>query len=250
MAKCYKHPPIEEAVVEFRFVPGPGQEWDMTIPGKLHEHQNIKKQYSGKPRTQLAREAIVQSLPGRSPNLTVQEGVDRIQLVSEDGIRLISLAPDILSVNTLKPYDGWSAFRERIDIALRAYYEITQSIGVSRIGVRYINKIVLPGSSIDWVTYFRYGKLFVPDLESQVASFFSKVKYTYADDVTLLFTQATVDASGGHSAIALDLDFICENTEGKEINEIMSIVDDLHKREGIAFEAILTDATREIFNGD
>jgi len=35
----YKNPPIEEALLELQFVPG--QEWDLTIPGKLHQHPAI-----------------------------------------------------------------------------------------------------------------------------------------------------------------------------------------------------------------
>jgi hypothetical protein len=41
----YKNPPIEEALAEFRFVPR--QEWDLTIPGKIHQHPNIRDAYRG-----------------------------------------------------------------------------------------------------------------------------------------------------------------------------------------------------------
>jgi len=90
MKRKYRNPPIEEALVEFRFVPG--QEWDLTIPGKLHQHDAIKAQYPGKPRTQkVFLEAELQAGPGHPPNLAVHEGVGRVQLVDERGNHLISL---------------------------------------------------------------------------------------------------------------------------------------------------------------
>ena len=45
-----------------------------------------------------------------------------------------------------------------------------------------------------------------------------------------------------------DLDVIWEGDEAKSIDSVMELVDDLHEREGKAFEAIITDATRKLFN--
>ncbi len=244
----YKSPPIEEAVVEFRFVPG--QEWDLTIPGKLHEHPDIKGQYQGKPRTQKLLEAAFQTEPGRSPNLAVREGVARIQLVDHDGRHLISLGSDVLSVSTLRPYSGWEQFRPRIEAALSAYFQVAQPTGVSRVGVRYINKIVLPGKEIDIGTYFRYGLPSVPELPSTIAGFLNRVEYLYDDAVKFLLTHATVDAPEGQSAFVVDLDVIWEGSGETDLESIMKVVDNLHEREGKAFEAIITDAARELFNGN
>jgi uncharacterized protein (TIGR04255 family) len=244
----YKNPPIEEAVVEFHFVPG--QEWDYTIPGKLHEHPDIKKQYPGKPRTQKIYEAELKSGSEQSPKVNLREGVARIQLVDQDARRLISLAPDVLSVNILRPYEGWEHFRPRIEVALRAYSEIAQPTGVSRLGVRYINKIVLPGSDIDFGSYFRYQLPSAPDLPSKRAGFLCRVEYVYYDEMKLLLTLARVDAPNGQSAFLVDLDVVCESTEALSLDSIMEVVDDLHGREGKAFEAIITDAAREVFNAE
>ena len=247
MRNKYKNPPIEEAVVEFRFVPG--QEWDLTIPGKLHEHPDIKSQYPGKPRTQKLLEAAFQAGSGQPPNLAVREGVGRIQLVDHGGRHLISLGSDVLGVNILRPYDGWEQFRPRIEAALRAYSEVAQPTGASRVGVRYINKIVLPGREINIGTYFRYGLPSVPGLPSKMAGFMSRVEYIYNDAVKLLLTRASVDAPEGQLAFLVDLDVIWEGAEPKGLDRIMEVIDDLHEREGEAFEAIITDAAREVFNG-
>ena len=242
----YPNPPIEEAVVEFGFVPGP--EWDLTIPGKLHQHPDIGNQYPGKPRTQKRLEAALRTEPGQPPNVAVREGVARIQLVNDDGRRMISLGSDVMSANTLRPYDGWEQFRPRIEAALGAYTEVAKPTGVSRIGVRYINKIVLPGTETDFETYIGYTLTSGTELPSKKAAFMSRVEYIYDDGVKLLITQATIDAPEGTPAFVLDLDVIWEGAEKKILDEgIMELVDDLHIREGQAFEATITDAARLLF---
>lgn len=248
MRKKYRNPPIEEAVVEFRFVPG--QEWDLTIPGKLHEHSDIKSRYPGKPRTQKSLEAAFQAGPGQPPNLAVREGVARIQLVDNEGKHLISLGSDVLSANTLRPYDSWEQFRPRIAVALGAYSQVAQPTGISRVGVRYINKIVLPEKEVNLGTYFRYALPSVPELPSNIAGFLNRVEYIYDDGMKLLLTQAMVDAPEGQSAFVVDLDVLWESAEAKNVDRIMELVDDLHEREGEAFEAIITDAARELFNAN
>ena len=241
----YKNPPIEEALVEVRFAPA--DEWDLTIPGKLHEHRDIKKEYQGKPRTQKVFEAALQAGPGQPPNLAIHEGVGRIQLINEAGNRLISLGPGVLSVNMLRPYDGWGLFRPRIETALRAYNEVAAPTGVTRLGVRYINKIVSPREK-DPMDYFTCGPPRAPGLPRKMAGFMSRVEFVYDDGVKLLLTQASIDAPEDQSAFLLDLDLIWESAEARNLDEIMAVIDGLHEREGAAFEAIITDAAREMFD--
>jgi len=242
----YKSPPIEEALVEFRFVPG--QEWDLTIPGKLHQHRAIKDQYPGKPRTQKVVAAELQAGPGQSPNVAVREGVGRIQLVSEDGRRLISLGTDLLSVNVRRPYPGWEDFRPRIEAALKAYSEVATPKAVARVGVRYINKIVLAETALDLGAYFRCGPPTAEGLPNAMGGFVSRVEYIYDDGAKLLLMHASVAPPAGRSAFLLDLDVIRESREPIGTEEVMRTVDDLHEREGQAFEATITDNLRQVFD--
>ncbi|TVR63977.1 MAG: TIGR04255 family protein [Candidatus Competibacteraceae bacterium] len=246
MKRSYRNPPVEEALVEFRFVPGPG--WDPTLPGKLHQHAAIKNGYAGKPRTQKIVEAALEAGRDQPSQMTLREGFGRVQLVNENGNRLISLGPDVLSVNVLRPYEGWTRFRQRIDTALQAYAEVAEPGGVSRVGVRYINKIVLPEQAVELKTWFRCGPPAVPELPGNMAGFMSRVEFLYPDAVKLLLTQASIDAPEEPAAFLLDLDVLWESGEARSPDAIMTVVDDLHARVGGAFEAIITDATRERFD--
>lgn len=244
--RTYTNPPIEEALVEFRLVLAQG--WDLTLPGKLHE--KVKGEYAGKPREQRLVQASFQSVEGQPPGFAMHEGFGRAQLVDTEGHKLLSLGPDVLSVNVLKPYDGWQSFKPRIDQALRAYAEVAGADKVTRIGVRYINRVVIPSSDIDPSDYFLCGPA-APQvgLPSRLGAFVNRAEHVFDDGTKLIVTFASIDAEEGSSAYLLDLDVIWEGTAPLEISAALEKVDLLHQREGEAFEALITDKTREVFHG-
>ncbi len=244
----YRTPPIEEAVVEFRFEPG--QEWDPTIPGKLHSHPDLHGVYSGKPREQRVIQAALSGGSDQTANLSVVGGVARVQLLDQEGRRLVSVGPDVLGVSDLRPYSGWGQFRPRIEAALSAYATIAHASRMVRLGVRYINKIVLPESAMDLGNYFHCGPPRIDGLPNTIGAFLNRTQYAFDEAVKLLLTFANVEEpSGDRPAFVLDLDVSWEGAESLPIGVAMSQVELLHEREGTAFEATITDATREVFDG-
>lgn len=243
----YKNPPIEEALIEFRFVPRP--EWDPTIPGKLHQHAAIKEQYPGTPRQQKVFQANLQASPGQIPGFAVQEGIGRIQLVNADGRRLLSIGTDVLTIHMLRPYEGWETFRPRIDTALSAYQEVADATSVTRIGVRYINKIVIADNNFELATYFRGGPVTsIEGMPEVLDEFMSRVGYQYPDGVKILLTHASLPPEQGKAAFLLDIDAFTQLAPPLSIDKSMAVVDDLHDREGRVFEAMLTDKLRSVFD--
>ena len=104
MFLVYKNPPIVEAICEFRF--SADTDWDLTIPGRLHER--LGSEYTGKPRSQ---EVVQAELDRETSALRVSQAVARVQLPSADGTRMVAVGPRVLSVHVLKPYPGWEEFR-------------------------------------------------------------------------------------------------------------------------------------------
>lgn len=243
----YKNPPIEEALVEFRFVPS--QEWNLTIPGKLHAHERIKQEYTGEPRTQKVVQAQLQTGGEQAPSFAVHEGLGRVQLPNLEGNRLLGIGPDTLSVNLLRPYDCWEDFRPRVEAALQAYKEIAAPRAVSRVGVRYINKIVIPASEFTLQDYFVFTPPRVQGLPERMLGFMSRVEYQYDDGIKLLLAQASIEPPKGSSAFLLDLDVVWDGGP-LLLDDAMTTVDRLHELEGQAFESTITQATRDLFDAE
>ena len=250
----YKNPPIEEALCEFRF--NPGEEWDLTIPGKLQTE--FGDEYSGKPREQKAVQVGLDFQDGKPSNLQYGEGLARVQIVTKDGNRMIGVGRDALSIHMLHPYhdphcpdrSGWDEFKPRISAALDAYWRVAKPEGVCRIGIRYINKIVIPGETVRVERYLKCALPEVDILPDRLTNFISRSEYIYDDSVRLILSQGSIISQMEPLSFLLDVDVISESIETVNRNMALEMVDDLHTRVENAFEALITDKARELFNAD
>lgn len=248
--RSYKNPPIEEALCEFRFAPR--QDWDFTIPGKFHTE--LGDAYTGRPQQQKVIEVELKG--GRDEPVRYGERLGMVQLVTEDGKRIVGIGPDVLSVHMLRPYQyvpeqgGWSEFRPRIERALEAYWKVAQPKGVKRIGMRYINKIVVPQNKVRIGNYIKCALPVVKGLPDYQNSTMSRVDYSYEDDIRLVLSHWSINEAPNQVGFLLDLDIIWENTEPVAQDEAMLKVDDLRIRERDAFETVITDEARRLFNDD
>jgi uncharacterized protein (TIGR04255 family) len=244
----YRNPPIEEALCELRFAPS--SEWDVTVLGRFRER--IKTLYPGKPREQQLMEAGFQLGPQRTDSfMSLRQGLARMQFPTNDGRRLVAVGPDVMSVHVLRPYPGWEEdFRPRIADALDAYREITAPTGVQRISLRYINRLVMQQTAIALDDYFTAPPHIPESFPQAMAAIFSRIESFYADKpIRLAHTFASATAPEGQSAFLLDLDLSWEwNAQPLPLGEVMDAVEELRVRERIAFEALITDKAREVFD--
>lgn len=242
----YKNPPIQEALCEFRFVPG--QEWDVTVVGKLHDR--VKEQYDGKTTQQdLVTANFTMPEAGGLPSFALNRNYGRTQFPSSDGQRLLAVGPDLLSVHGFAPYEGWDALKPRIADALGHYVEVANPTAVGRIGIRYVNRVIVPGDSIELATYFLCSPDEVTGLPERMSSFVQRTEYDYGDQVRLLLTFASAPSVNDHEAtFLLDVDVIWEASANVGLDDAMGLVEDLRCRERDAFEALITPELREIFD--
>lgn len=246
----YKNPPIEEAVCELRFN---ASEWDITWPGQLFNL--TKDEYSGKPRSQ--QQSIVSIEPGTG--LTVKPELLKTQLVSSDGKRLLGIAPGTFSIHELRPYSGWESFHKRILSSVQSLLKLADEISISRLGIRYINRIPITEESAELSAFFTC----VPDkagnLPEAVVSFFARVDFAYPqDDSIVRVTFASGDGSTDALIVMLDIDAIWENqssplvlTADKDaIKKFDLMLCNLRDRERDVFEGLITDTTRKVFDAE
>ena len=249
----YRNPPIQEALCEFRFQSG--QDWDPTIPGKLHV--KLGDEYGGKPKEQKVINVALNTQQGQPPGLSYGEGVAKVQLVTEDGKRLVAVGRDVLSIHMLCPYQdpnqpdsGWCEFQNRIKRALDAYWKVVQPKGVFRVGIRYINKIAIPQSAVEVEDYLRCALPVVDGLPDRLNNFMSRMDCSYKDDVRLVLSQGSVTGSPTRVEFLLDLDVIWERPRAISKDEALTKASELRDREREAFEAVITDKARELFGVD
>ena len=79
----------------------------------------------------------------------------------------------------------------------------------------------------------------------------SRVDYDYGDGMRLGLSQRSIKAPPDHmGALLLDLDVIWENSKSVAQDKAMEKVGDLRTREREAFETVITDKARELFDDD
>ncbi len=193
----------------------------------------------------------VQLREGSSPNFHFGRGPEKIQLITENEKRIVGIGRDVLSVHMLRPYQdppdsdriGWDEFRPRINRALSAYWEVVQPQGVKRVGVRYINKLVVPREVTTAKEYLKCSLPEVDGLPSHLVNLMSRVEYAYPDGVKLALSQGKVE--GG---FILDIDVIRESNDVLVREDTDALIDNLRIREREVFEAVITDKARQLFN--
>lgn len=248
-AHQYWNPPIVEAVCELGF--SSATPWNISYPWLFHE--KIKHIYTGLPQEQkivgLEQTSQVDPTIERSPFTVVEQS--KIQFPLEDGTGLIAVGPNIMSSHVYKPYKGWNVFRARFEEALGEYIKVANPDGVRRIGLRYINQLIIPGSKIDVASYFTIPPVELTD-DCAIDNFLCRNEYIYKDEpIRAILNFARGDAPEGTSAYLLDIDMVWQwPAEALPLDSVMNKIDELRRRERVIFEHLITDKARELFDAE
>ncbi len=154
-------------------------------------------------------------------------------------------------MHVLRSYEGWPDFRRRIGDALDAYIEVTGERPIQRIGMRYINRIVIEGEVLELAHYFRVGPLTPANLPIRVSDLFIRTGGVVPDEHgtrTNLILASVDDDAATHATFILDIDVFREyGNEGLAFGELWFHVDDVRDIERSAFEGIIEDSLRKQF---
>jgi len=242
MSKKYKNPPVVEALCEIFFG---GSKWDSTLPGLFFE--KVKKDFPKK--RELDQIGVEVSISKDTHGSQVIHGEKRLQLVKEDNSRLIQIEKDLLVVNQLRPYPRFKDWRPVIDEMLKHYSDLAQPAGVQRLGVRYINRIVIPAAKFQMEDYFYLYPEVPQSLGAIHGKFMVRVEIPPKNKGHLLmitFSTAPAD-SPETSALMLDIYDIFPFSQLLSIEKVDKYIDEAHDNIEMAFETSITEKTRDLF---
>ena len=243
MPRQYRNAPLIEAVCDYRFEPG--EPWDGSEPGRLYER--LLDQYPARQPVLTLEQSIVER-PGEISQRV--SPVARLQLVSESGASLVQVGMHHLSVHHLPPYPGWPRFRPMIDTALEKYRDVANPSGLQRVGLRYVNRIHLPGPRIELERYFDFYPHVGNRLPQNHGTFAMAVEFAfdeYRDGMRLQMSDTDSDQPGA-SAFILDLDYFLNRPSAIGFDGIAEWLETAHGRIEDAFEGCITQPLRELFD--
>jgi uncharacterized protein (TIGR04255 family) len=133
-------PPIVEALLDVQVVFPKGVELERLAA--LHEL--FQEAYPNKNEVRIVQFNVQQPL-GQSPiTSTLDHGVQGYRFLTEDGKQIIQCRQNGFTFNRLAPYGTWEDFIAVARYAWESYRKAFPEAQIVRIGVRYINSVLVP----------------------------------------------------------------------------------------------------------
>jgi len=243
VGRKYANPPILEAVCELRF--GDDTQWDLTIPGLVYE--KIKEQFPHREQRLVPRIEVKNSEEATEQRIFTER---RMFFLADDRRTSVQVGPRVLAINRLKPYEGWERFKPAIKAAWEAVVSTAAPGTITRMGLRYINRIEVPDPEPRLEDYFDFRPFLGERLPRQVTNFVVGCVLRLSDgpDACRIQLADALPDTAGVRAFILDLDYFLDRP-GTPTSEAMRWIEDAHTRAEEIFEGCITDRLRSIFEG-
>lgn len=241
--RSYRNPPVVEALCEIYFA---DSSWDDTVPGAFYER--VRSEFPKKQRREI-QEAKITMGPDTS-SAGVQRLPPWMQFLTEDGSLMIQVAENLVVVNQLLPYRHFEKWEQIIYTALNVYNEVALPKKISRIGLRYINRIEIPETITSMEEYFTIYPQLPQSLGDTHGTFLVRVEIPQAElGHTVLITFGTsVPPQPVEGKQTFMLDLYDRNSRPLEPNEaeLKKEVQIAHDNVVMAFEDSITNKLREV----
>ena len=245
----YPNAPITEAIIDVRVTLPEGSPVAVCrLEGKLpiDEYPIAEEMFQARG---------VLEVIGSHGSAAVDQTPVGFKLTAADGKRIVQSRIDGFGVSQLHPYGRWEDFRDEAKKIWAVYREAMDPVLVSRLAVRYINRIDIPTQGadsslrIDLEEYFRTVPAVSPDLPHELTGFFMQLRLNQENIGGYVLINQTIVPPPREQllSVALDIDLIRESDVPSDEDKIWEFFEALHIRKNAIFEACITDKTRRLF---
>lgn len=238
----YKKAPILEAVLEFRWAQSASLD-DLNEVLTLEAFDSFE---APKPRVQI--DAAVNVEANEFSHRQSQMG---FEAALRDGSEIVFLEKQKFVFVQRAPYDRWEHFSARALSLLSATASSLKIDEFSRVGIRFVNRIDIPGPKVDTDDYVtikfdgpRHDRGIVEEFQMRVVKPTEKEGIHYA-----LVLATTASPLPDHSAILLDIDVFTIRPLPAKGEELQRTLADMRTEKNDIFEECLTDKSRALFGG-
>lgn len=240
----YPHAPITEAVIEIKFK----SPLDSTDVDKVSD-----KFISYYPQHQIIQALNVNvKLPDSQPAPPTAEVDQRLghRRSSVDMTELLLLWRSSFVISQLAPYPGWDAFYKRFERDWAIWKRVMGFQEISRIGVRYVNRIDIPvsGPVLEQEEFLNvYPKL--PDILGPMNAYAVQAVLSIKDIGCKLTLNSAVVPSPilDHASFLFDQDIAREIDPPQSDDAISGLLNEIRIRKNKVFETCITDRARALF---
>lgn len=145
-------------------------------------------------------------------------------------------------MNFLRPYPKWEAFRDEAVARWNTYRSIAGPLRVSRLALRYINRIELPLPLGDFKEYLRTTPEIAPELPQGLSEFLLRLVIPCPEFKSTAIITETLDApSNDRLPWILDIDVFQDSPPLTCADDIWTVFDQLRELKNRMFFHSLTE---------
>jgi uncharacterized protein (TIGR04255 family) len=242
----YPNPTIGEALCEIHFNLPEDVQWDPSFFARFYHR--IEEDYPEfEPAAPVGLQLQLSS--GQVGFIPLQS---RVRYKHRSRNALLQLAENLLTVNVLPRYEGWTRMQTDVLQAWGWAQEVFRPTGISRVGLRYIDFIPFENPSEtpgDWLAPNDY---VAPAALTSKAGFLSRVETQESSSRRVIVTvgqpQSSETKGTEAGTIVLDMDCIEEGAGGC-VQELEPTLGDLHELIWTVFSGFVTPRLKRLLEG-
>jgi uncharacterized protein (TIGR04255 family) len=240
----YEKAPITEALIDIRVELSSDLRFeDLHAIGK-----HVSKDYPQE-ETRTLGEGMIQF--GPALQASAQQKPWGLLFRNEAKNQVLQVRLDGFTFSRLEPYETFEKLRDEARRLWDLYRELMRPKRITRVAVRYINQLNIPGTTVEPEDYFNTYPHVSGKLSPELRNFgpYLMTLPMHQDDLKgmLVINEAmTPPKSPDTISIVLDFDLYVENPPIITEQELWSFFDRLRERKNTYFEACITDKTREL----
>lgn len=243
----YEKAPITEALIDIQFK---GRE---NTTAELAELQRLEgSSYPEKRPLYLASILLDGTKPNEAPDITPQASTQRgWAFVSGDNLQIWQVRRDSFTFSRLAPYGNWSLFRDEARRLWEICKPVFMSDRITRVAVRYINRLELPFPIADFKDFLRTVPEVSPVLPQGLLTYFMQLQIPLEDIQSLAVINQQLGPPPTEpvpkiATIILDIDVFRGHELQQDDEGLWAFFEQLHEKKNEIFEGCITDRTREL----
>ena len=243
MASKLKNAPITEALIDLRVEAPVGT--SMSLIDKLRGE--VRDRYPARKRMMLFEG---QMSIGDQVGASARQRELGDVFTSEDGKQIFQARMDGFTFSRLRPYGTWEELRDEAQRLWKIYKACVNPLKITRVAVRYVNRIDVPLAKINYEDYFQTNPAVSPTLPQGLSSFFMQLQFPQPDfaGLAILNLMATPPHVPGTTSVILDIDVFKEEPMGfVSESDAWELLEQLRKRKNEFFFQSLTQKALDLY---
>jgi|ERR1700722_9533864 len=242
----YPHAPIFEAVLDV-------QARTSSLPSQdvfIQLAKSLSTEYSQSAALNQLQVSVVAAPPAASSVAHTLQ-ISGLRLCRPQNDRVLLIQPRGMTFSHLPPYTSWEVFQSEARRLWNRYVDFVKPEAVTRVALRYMNRIDIPEMKFEMSDYFRLYPEIPKNIPQDISAFFMQFQMPQSDlatDLTAVINFAPTVRRDEHTqSIVLDIDVFALRDLPTSSDDVFNLLNVIRTRKNELFEACITDRARELF---